>query len=166
MLDATHAHFNRDPGAPTFFASSNLAFPADGFRSVGGFDESFRYAEDRELCERWLRSGHRLVHAPEAIVRHMRELTARSFWWQHFGYGRGAWTLHRARAERNWGRFAIEPGFYGEIARQVHRRGNGAGRPSLAALALTSQIANAAGFAREAVAARWRTRPHATRLKA
>lgn len=154
VLDAAYAHWNRDPVAPRFFASNNIAFPAEGFGAVGGFDESFSFAEDRELCERWLRSGRRLAHAPEAIVRHMRELTPRGFWRQHFRYGRGAWDFHRVRSERGWGRFAIEPGFYAELANQVYRHRDGAGRPSIAALALISQLANAAGFAREALGPR------------
>jgi len=160
LLDSTHSHFNRDPGASRFFASNNLAFAADDFRAIGGFDESFLHAEDREFCERWHQSGRRLVPAPDAVVRHMRHLTLREFWLQHYGYGRGAWNLHRLRAERDWGRFSVEPSFYSELARQVWRRRNGAGRPSLAALGLVSQVANAAGFAREAGAARLGRRPH------
>lgn len=148
-VDAVHAHFNSD-GAPRFFASNNLAFEAAGFHAVGGFDEGLRYAEDRELCERWIRSGRRFAHAPDAVVRHMRELTPAEFWRQHFGYGRGAWSFHAARARRGWGRFAIEPGFYAALAREVRRHREH--RPSLALLALVSQIANAVGFAREALA--------------
>ena len=159
-LDATHAHFNRDPAGRRFFASNNFAVEADGFRAVGGFDESFPFAEDRELCDRWVASGRRLEHAPDAIVRHMRELTLPQFWRQHFGYGRGAWAFHRARAERGRGRLTVESRFYAELARQVSRRRAGAGRPSLAALAFISQVANASGFAREALAARLGSRPH------
>jgi glycosyltransferase involved in cell wall biosynthesis len=151
VFDAAHAYFNRDPAAPTFFASNNLTFPADHFRAVGGFDKRFRFAEDRALCEQWLSSGRRFVHAPEAVVRHMRALTPRTFWWQHFCYGRGAWTLYRTRAERDGGRFAVDPTFYAELVRQVRRKRNWAGRPSVAALAAISQIAYAAGFGREAL---------------
>jgi GT2 family glycosyltransferase len=160
LLDSTHSHFNRDPAAPRFFASNNLAVAADDFRAIGGFDESFLHAEDRELCERWHQSGRRLVPAPEAVVRHMRHLTPREFWRQHFSYGRGAWNLHQVRAERDWGQFSVEPSFYSELARQAWRRRDGAGRPSLVALGVISQVANAAGFAREAAAARLGRRPH------
>jgi cellulose synthase/poly-beta-1,6-N-acetylglucosamine synthase-like glycosyltransferase len=159
VLDAAHAHWNGGPAGPRFFASCNIAFPADGLRAVGGFDESFAFAEDRELCARWLRSGRRFAHAPGAIVRHHRELTPAEFWRQHFRYGRGAWAFHRTRAQRGWGRFALEPGFYSELARQVHRRRDGAGRPSVAALGAISQLANAAGFAREALIPRGRLHP-------
>jgi glycosyltransferase involved in cell wall biosynthesis len=162
LLDATHAHFNRDPAAPTFFASCNLAFPADGIRAVGGFDEGFRHAEDRELCERWLRSGRRFAEAPEAVVRHMRELKLREFCRQQAGYGKGAWMLQRTRALRDGGSFRIEPGFYAELARRVRRGQQGAAPTSMAALALTSQIVYAVGFAHEALRARRRVRRQAT----
>lgn len=158
VLDATHAHFNGGAGGPTFFATSNLAFPAEALRAIGGFDESFPYAEDRELCVRWLAGGRRFVRAPDAVVRHMRRLTPADLWRQHFGYGRGAWRFHRVRSERDWGRFEIEPGFYRELARQVAHPRNGTGRPALAACAVTAQVANAAGFAAEALRSRVSTR--------
>jgi glycosyltransferase involved in cell wall biosynthesis len=154
VLEAVYAHFNRDPAGPRFFATSNLAFPADELRTVGGFDEDLRHAEDRELCDRWLWSGRHLVSEPGAIVRHMREMTLRQFWRQHFGYGKGAWAIHRLRMEREQGNFRVEPGFYGALSRQVWTSREPAGRISLAALAITSQVANALGFARESLAER------------
>ena len=60
VVDALHSQFNGDGSEPRFFASSNLAVPAEDFEAIGGFDEGFRYAEDREFCERWLRSGQAL----------------------------------------------------------------------------------------------------------
>jgi GT2 family glycosyltransferase len=161
VLEAAYAHFNRDPAGPRFYATSNLAFPAEGLRDLGGFDEALLHAEDRELCERWVRSGRRFVDAPEAIVRHMRELTLREFWRQHLGYGRGAWAIHRTRAERDQEHFRVEPGFYAELSRRVWDSSDSAGRPTLAALAVASQAANAAGFAREAVATRFGRPQHA-----
>jgi len=164
IFDATHAHFNRDGAPPRFFASCNLAFPADEFRALGGFEEELKHAEDRELCARWLRADRRFAHAPEAVVRHMRELTPREFWRQHFDYGRGAWYV-RKRFDRGLGRFRIEPGFYAELARQVWRQGKSAGRASTAALAVTSQVAYAAGFAREGLRARRQADPEEQSLQ-
>jgi glycosyltransferase involved in cell wall biosynthesis len=154
VLDAVYAHFNRDPAGPRFFATSNLAFPADGLRAIEGFDEELRHAEDRELCDRWIWSGRRFVSEPGAIVRHMREMTLPEFWRQHFGYGKGAWMIHRARVERERAHFRVEPGFYTTLSRQVWRSREPAGRLSLAGLAVTSQVANALGFARESLVAR------------
>jgi GT2 family glycosyltransferase len=147
VVDAVHGAFNADPGAPRFFASSNLAFPAREFLAVGGFDERFRYAEDREMCERWLRAGHQFGHAPDAVVVHMRTMTLREFWRQHYGYGRGAAAF--ARSRRDAGAWAERPG----IARELAVRAR-AGGPTLAAHLALSQVATAAGFAREEVAAR------------
>jgi GT2 family glycosyltransferase len=146
IVDAVHAHFNRDPGAPRFFASSNLAFPAAEFRATGGFDESFRYAEDREMCERWLRTGHRFAHAPGALVVHMRTLTLREFWRQHYGYGRGASAFARARGGAGYR--ADRRRVIGEI----WSRARCAGATQAAHLAL-AQAATVAGYSRESVAA-------------
>ena len=153
VLEAAYAHFNRDSSSRRFFATSNLSCPADELRALGGFDEEMRFAEDRELCDRWVRSGRRFVRAPQAVVWHMRKLTLRQFCAQHFCYGRGAWAVQRARADHG-DHFKVEPGFYAELARRVRAPRESADRASLAALALTSQVAHAAGFAREAFRAR------------
>jgi GT2 family glycosyltransferase len=147
VVDAVHAQFNRDPDAPRFFASSNIAFPAEEFRSFGGFDERFRYAEDRELCERWLRTGHRFVSAPDAVVDHMRTFTLREFWRQHYGYGRGAAAYARARGDAGYRADRVR--ILGEIAARTT-----AGDPSLAMLLVLSQAATVSGYARESIAAR------------
>jgi GT2 family glycosyltransferase len=147
VVDSVHAQFNRDPAAPRFFASSNVAFPTLEFRAVGGFDESFRYAEDREMCERWLRTGHRFAHAPDALVVHMRTMTLREFWRQHYGYGRGASAFERSRGGEGTG--GDRRGVISEIGTAA-RRGNA----SLAAHLALSQVATLAGYSREAVARR------------
>jgi GT2 family glycosyltransferase len=147
VVYALHAHFNRDPHRPRFFASSNVAFPADAFRSMGGFDEGFRYAEDREMCERWVRSGQRFVYAPQAVVVHMRALGVREFMSQHYGYGRGALAFHRSlgRAERRAERWGV----LRELARETRRRHGDHSRLAVAGYAALSQLATAAGFVRE-----------------
>ena len=146
VVDSVHAQFNRDHAAPRFFASSNVAFPAGALRSLGGFDERFRYAEDRELCERWLAAGHRFAHAPGAVVVHMRTMTLREFWRQHYGYGRGASAYARERADT--GNRSDRLRIIGGIA------GSAAARPSLAFALALSQLATASGYARESLAAR------------
>jgi GT2 family glycosyltransferase len=151
VVDALHAHFNRDPRSPRFFASSNVAFPADAFRSVGGFDEGFRYAEDREMCERWVRSGHRFAYAPEAVVVHMRALGIREFVSQHYGYGRGALAFHRSLGREE--RHAARSGVLRELARETLRRHDNHGRLAIGGYVMLSQLATTTGFAREAVGA-------------
>jgi GT2 family glycosyltransferase len=148
VVDALHARFNRDPKLPRFFASSNIAVPREEFRAVGGFDPRYRYAEDREFCERWIRSGRRFAGAPDAIVDHMRTLSARQFVRQHHGYGRGAWAFRRAR-ESGGGDTA---GVLRQMAREGRRASAGRGSVRVAAYLTLSQLATASGYAREAVA--------------
>ena len=147
VVDAVYSQFNRDPAAPRFFASSNVAFPLLEFRAFGGFDERFRYAEDREMCERWLRTGHRFAHAPEALVVHMRTMTLREFWRQHYGYGRGASAFARRLGDAGGG--GDRRGVIREIG-VAARRGN----TSLAAHLALSQVATLAGYSRETVVGR------------
>jgi glycosyltransferase involved in cell wall biosynthesis len=157
VVDFVHAHFNRDPRAPRFFASYNVAFPAEAFRALGGFDERFRYAEDREMCERWVRTGHRFAHAPDALVHHMRTLSQLEFLGQHYGYGRGAWAFHlKWRGAGPGGGDRV--GILRALLREARRVGS-ADRLAVAGYVALSQLATAAGFAREALAQRVASRP-------
>ena len=54
----------------TFADTASAAYRADAFRAAGGFDEGLANFEDTELAFRLARAGHRLVVAPEAVVRH------------------------------------------------------------------------------------------------
>jgi glycosyltransferase involved in cell wall biosynthesis len=150
VLDYLYARYNTDPERVRFFASNNLAVGAERFSRAGGFDESFRLpaGEDRELSERWLDEGGRLGYVPDALVTHHHDLTLAGFARQQFNYGRGARRLSEVRAGRSRPQPHGEPlRFYLDLVRHVARA---AGRPSprLAALALLSQAAIAAGFAR------------------
>jgi len=149
VVDSLHAHINRD--RPRFFASSNVAFPGEPLAALGGFDERFRYAEDRELCDRWIRAGRRFVGAPGAVVMHMRTLTLQEFWRQHYGYGRGAWAFAHRRGAGERARESA--GVLREIAARGHVVGARHRRGALAGYLALSQAATMAGFAREALAA-------------
>jgi SAM-dependent methyltransferase/GT2 family glycosyltransferase len=144
VVDALHDQFNGNGSEPRFFASSNLAVPAADFAAVGGFDEGYRYAEDREFCERWLRSGRRFTFAPAATVDHMRTLNVGEFWRQHHGYGRGARAFAESRGPG--GRGADTAGFFRALAGRV--RAAGGRRLRLAAYLALSQVATAAGYFR------------------
>ncbi len=150
VLDATHAHFAAGD-EPRFAASCNLALPAAAFRALGGFNPSFLHAEDRELCGRWCASGRRLAWAPGAEVVHRRRMGLRGFVRQQMGYGRGAYALHRVVGSGIVP--TPQPGFYRVLGAQVLRAPRR--RLRLAALALVSQFAGAAGFALEAAATRY-----------
>ena len=71
ILDVGNAHYNADPSQARFFSALNLAVPAHAFREAGGFDPTYRTAEDREFCARV--AGRR----PPARLRRGRRRGAR-----------------------------------------------------------------------------------------
>lgn len=154
LIDYLQDYYQHPQTGARFATSSNLAFPADAFRGMGGFDTSFPRAggEDRELCDRWIADGRDIQYAEDAIVDHHHAMSLASFWRQHVNYGRGAYEFRRARRRRLAAPVPVEPlSFYlGLLRRPAHEC---PGRPSLTLLALLSQVANAAGFVVEALRA-------------
>ena len=149
VVDYLYARWNSDPDHMTFFTSNNLALPAKSFHAVGGFDVGWTRAagEDRDLCDRLIIRGYRLKYAADALVRHAHSLTFRTFWRQHFNYGRGAFGLHQLRARREARGIRFEPfGFYLKMLGYPFARTRGRKAVLLAALLGVAQIANAAGF--------------------
>ena len=149
LIDYIYAYFNPDPKEAQFFASNNLAFPAAGFREIGGFDTTYprAAAEDRELCRRWVRRGGRMAYLPAARVYHAHDLSLRRFWRQHFTYGRGAYCYHRLRARDSGEQIRVEPGgFYANLLRHPFRHTARGRAARVAALLFLSQAANAGGF--------------------
>jgi GT2 family glycosyltransferase len=135
-----------------FFASNNLAVPADLFHARSGFHTGFVLAagEDREFCHRWVSSGGQMTYAPEAVVRHAHPLALRGFWRQHFTYGRGALHFGRLRARAGEKRSAPTPlSFYLKLVAYPLGRAAGWRRLSLTALLALAQAATAAGYWRE-----------------
>lgn len=129
-----------------FVTSNNLAVGAELFRAVGGFDESFRAAEDRELCHRWVAAGRPLAIAPNAVVLHRHDLAPASYWRQHFGYGRGAYRFHRLRVLQGAAPYRPNLALLAETFRRPF-----ATLPFPAALGIVGplvmwQLANAAGY--------------------
>jgi GT2 family glycosyltransferase len=165
IQELVYAHFNARPDAARFLASNNLALPRDAFLELGGFDaERFPAAsEDRDLCDRWLASGHALRYAPGAVVHHAHELDLAGFVRQHVAYGRGAARYQRARADRGTGRLRDDASFHLDAA--LWRRTlalRPARRAAATALLLgVWQAANLLGYACERVSA-LKTRPRAT----
>ncbi len=115
IADAVYRHYNANPLRARFVSSNNLAVPARGFQEIGGFDPAFRTAEDRDLCDRWLHEGRRIVYHAGARVRHARVMGAWSFCRQHFGYGRGAERFNRLRALRGSGSMVAEFRFHVDL---------------------------------------------------
>jgi GT2 family glycosyltransferase len=148
LVTYLYAYYNTNPTQARFFNTSNLTAPADRFHTLGGFDPVFpRFAEDRDLCDRWLLHGYQMVYAPEVVVDHAHHLTLRSFWLQHFCYGQGAYDFHRARARRRQARVKVEPlSFYLNLLLSPWRQPHASPRPALAALLALSQVANVTGY--------------------
>jgi GT2 family glycosyltransferase len=154
VVDYMYAYHNSHPNQANFFASNNLAVPAERFRVIGGFDTSFSFAagEDREFCDRWLHYGYEMTYALEVLVYHAHALSLRGFWRQQFRYGRGAFSFHRTRARRNQKRIRVEvPSFYLNLLQYPFGQGRRARELVLAALLLLSQGAVATGFFLEKV---------------
>ena len=154
LVDYLYVYYNADPNQACFFASNNLALPTDRFWAAGGFDTIFprAAAEDRDLCDRWLHHGYRLLYAPEALVYHSHALGFRTFLQQHFNYGRGAFHFHQARAQRGQCPVRLEPlKFYLGLLRSPLSQTPYWPGVLLTALMGLSQIANMAGFFWESV---------------
>ena len=63
LIDFLYEYYNGREGVSRFFITSNLAFPTNAFRALGGFDVSFPLAaaEDRDGCDRWREAGQTMV---------------------------------------------------------------------------------------------------------
>ena len=121
VIDNVYRFYNRNPFQARFFASNNMACSAELLRALNGFDENFRCAEDRNLCDRWRLAGHRLVFTPEAKVAHFHRLDVASFARMHFAYGRGAVRFHSYRAVSGSESSRELLAFYGEWKRWMRR---------------------------------------------
>ena len=76
-------------------------------------------------------------------------MTLRSFWNQHYSYGRGAFRFHQTRAKKGWGDFEIEGNYYLRLLRYPFENGQSRQGLGLTAVLFVSQVANAVGFFRE-----------------
>ena len=131
-----------------WFTTNNLLVPADGFRALGGFDASYRTAEDRDFCARWLESGRGMLYEPDAVVGHARRMDVTEFVEMHFRYGRGAYRFHRDR--RRLGKpVPVEPSYYAALAREAFGRGDARRVAALEGLLVVWHVANTAGFVYE-----------------
>lgn len=151
IIDYLYSYHNQETDQPSFFTSNNLALKAVIFYNLGGFDPGFSLpaAEDRDLCDRCVLNGYKLIYEPGAVVYHSHSLNIFSFWMQHFNYGRGAFSFHKARKKRSNLGIKVEPfSFYFDLLKYPLRRAGGFRAIRLVMLLGISQVANAAGFFR------------------
>ncbi|MBD2059306.1 glycosyltransferase [Oculatella sp. FACHB-28] len=149
LIDYLYKYYSVEGDRSSFFASNNIALPADQFRALGGFDTSFSLAagEDREFCDRWLHHGYLMLYAPEVQVYHAHSLTLPKFWQQHFNYGRGAFCFHQSRARRNVEQIKVEPlSFYLNLLTYPLSQTSPLQGLLISVLFLLSQLANITGF--------------------
>ena len=135
-----------------FFASNNIAVPAEGFARLGGFDESFPLAaaEDRDLCARWVETGGTLRYQPDAVVDHHHALDLAGFCRQHANYGRGAWQYNQGRTARTGASLRVAPvSFYAGMLRRPFADMPARRALPVAGLLAVSQVATATGFGLE-----------------
>ncbi|MFH1810517.1 MAG: glycosyltransferase [Pseudomonadota bacterium] len=152
IVDAVYAYYNSSPENAGFFTTNNLAVPRDVFRAIGGFDETFQTAEDREFCDRWRFQGFSLRYAPEAKIHHRNDMGMAGYLRQHFRYGRGAFCFQVARAARRRRRLELSPAeFYMHLLRFPFLEQRGRRAALMELLLLLSQMISAAGFAAEMV---------------
>ena len=149
LIDYLYEFYNPVPEAATFFASNNFAVPRAQYLELKGFDTQFPLAagEDREFCDRWHYHQHPMRYAPAMQVRHAHQLTLKTFWRQHFNYGRGAFCFHKTRAHRTDGTIKVEKfQFYWRLLTYPFHHLPWPQAVRVAALMFVSQVANVAGF--------------------
>lgn len=149
LIDYLYDYFNKNPARTKLFTSNNLIVPTDLFNRTKGFDTLFPLAagEDRELCDRFQQEGRKMIYASELIVYHSHSMTLRTFWRQHFNYGRGAYRYHWLRSNRVQGHIKPEPlSFYFKLLGYPFRQGYRWRSGVYLGLLIISQLANALGF--------------------
>jgi GT2 family glycosyltransferase len=107
------ARTGREPFAPRFALTANLAVRRDLFLDLGGLDPNLLHAvEDADFCLRLADAGWRLDYAAEAIVTHHHRATAGGLWHQAVDWGAGQAELF-AKWRSRWDRSVwIDPRHY------------------------------------------------------
>ena len=150
IIDLVYRHYNERNDRARFLTANNMALPREAFLDMGGFDAEFSAgtAEDRELCERWLQAGRRIVYQPELEVYHSHSLDLRAYLRQHFNYGRGARSYRRICRQRHWRALGRDVSWQLRVHDWLlHHFRTGQTRPIRRMLALFAwQIANGLGY--------------------
>jgi len=157
IVDIVYRHYNANPQQARFFASNNMALPAQRFHELGGFNANFRTSEDRELCDRWRQRGWRMIYAEDAVIYHAHDLTLHKFCRQHYAYGKGAYRYHQLRRQRGSGTIAGEMKFHANLRNWLFypfTQVRWTKALPLAGTLLLWQVINAMGFFGEAFAAK------------
>jgi GT2 family glycosyltransferase len=145
------AHDRAVTGRERLLPSNNFAFPAAALIRLGGFDERFRTAEDRELCRRWTQAGFALGRVSEAVVEHDDRMDFSSFARKFFAYGRGAAKFHGSGASPTLRESVLFHLRLPALVIPELRRRSAARGAAIAALLMLWEIANLTGYVAERV---------------
>lgn len=146
LVDYIYYYYNLSSQKAQFFTSNNFAIPKNIFDKLKGFNINFPLAaaEDRDLCYRIYNQGYQMIYVEEAIIYHSHSLTLKTFWRQHFHYGKGAKYFHEIKKEK----MEVEPiKFYWQLLTYplIWEKENSR-KIILILLFLISQIGNITGF--------------------
>ncbi|MEM9947569.1 MAG: glycosyltransferase [Cyanobacteria bacterium P01_D01_bin.36] len=148
LIDYLYSYYS-EATQGIFFASNNIAMAKSHFLNIGGFDVSFPLAaaEDRNLCDCWQQAGYPMKYVPAATIQHAHALSLKSFWRQHFGYGRGAYCFHQVRANRTEQNIKVEPTkFYTDLLTYPIKETDMPSPLKVSSLFFLSQVATVSGF--------------------
>lgn len=147
VLDLVAQHERNSCGEVRFFPTNNSAFPVSALKRLGGFDESFRTAEDRELLRRWRAAGYHVNLAADAKVDHEADPDLMGFVRKFYAYGEGAAHFH---ATSDGSSYEDSLSFHRRLPRlltpELRQRGLWRGTALVGLLAVW-EVANLAGFA-------------------
>lgn len=156
LIDYLYDKSCRNGGS--FFTSNNLMIPARIFASVNGFDTSFPMAagEDRELCIRLENKGFGILVNNELVIYHSHQLSFKSFFIQHYRYGRAAMTLRKIQFSKGYP-VKFEPlSFYLNLIFYPIKRSKGVHRFLIVILLFITQSANTLGYYHELIVERFK----------
>ena len=106
-------------------------------------------SEDRDFCSRFRAMGYKIRFEPNAVIYHAHELNFKSFFLQHFRYGRGASLYQSKQKHRGSGSLTNDISFhlnFGNYVFYPFTKVNYSKYPQLAILLLIWQFANSTGY--------------------
>lgn len=103
MVTFLQKEYNTRPNHAIFLTSNNLVIKRTDFLEIGGFDPKFNLAggEDREICERLVNVGKKVIFTPHIPVFHYHNFTPSQYCLQQMNYGQGSFMLYYTRSLQN-----------------------------------------------------------------
>ncbi|MBP7461604.1 MAG: glycosyltransferase [Candidatus Delongbacteria bacterium] len=124
MISFLQTQYNSIPGKAVFLTANNMVIRRQIFAEIGGFDTRFRTAggEDREIAERLVHQGFKVIEADNPPVLHYHRFTLLGYARQQIHYGQGAFFLYYLRSlRRQSGEMIGLLSLYQRMIRQILR---------------------------------------------